>query len=400
MHSRFPCLSETFVFAQAQSLAQFGLALRHVSNRRPREEEVHPPMRAIQSQVFYLQDATIPQILAAWRWARDHLPMSGRRWLHAWRQWQEPSRSRLAQLIGALLILHRFAGQPIHLHAHFTYGAAAVARWCWLLGGVPYSLTLHGSDVLFDDPPDLKTKVRDASAIVSISHRNLEALQQRFGADVLPARTAVIPLGVVPLPYQPPPPLTEPLKLLNVGRLSEHKAQHVLIDACARLRDRGIAFVCDIVGTGEREALLRERIAAHRLQGQVRLLGARFHEEVLTMYRQYHAFVLTSIVEGMPTVIMEAMNAGVPVVTTDVGAIRELVAEAALIVPANDPAALADALTRLAKGEIDTQTLTRAAHERLLKHFDVRCNHRRFAEFLRTLPVAAPGDHHPNGLKQ
>ena len=391
LHSRFPCLSETFIYAQAESLRALGVPLWHVANHRPHPKEVHPPMRPIVGEVCYLQ--TLPWSV----WAKAH------RWAvalwgqHYWRTLRAAAASeaswpqRLAQWAGAVAVLYLVRGQQVRVHAHFTYGAAAVARWCHQLAGVPYTLTLHGSDVLYDNPPDLAAKIGEAAGLVSISQKNFSELDARFPGRV-PANRAVIPLGVVPQPYQPPPPLTWPVRILNVGRLSDHKAQHVLIAACARLKAAGVSFVCDIIGEGERREALAAQIAREGLTDVVRLLGARYHDEILASYRDYHLFVLTSVVEGMPLVLMEAMNAGVPIVTTAVGAIPELVGETALLVPPNAPEAVAEAILRVVHGEVDLPRLTAAAHERLRTHFDLNRNHARFAEWLTAQPAVRVPD--------
>ncbi|WP_459830157.1 glycosyltransferase [Hydrogenophilus islandicus] len=388
VHSRFPCLSETFVAAQAQTLAELGLPVVHLSNRHPRPDEVHPPMRALVDQVTYLDHLPATEWGRAMVWAvrtfGDLFWQTAAALFRSEEEWPK----RLAQWAAAVWLLYHFRGRSVHLHAHFTYGAAGVVHWCHALAGVPYSLTLHGSDVLYDNPPDLLAKIRDAAGLVSISQKNFSVLEARFPGAV-PAARAVIPLGVEPLPFEPPPPVSLPVRLLNVGRLSEHKAQHVLIDVCALLRERGIPLTCDIIGSGERDPFLRDRIAALGLGEVVHLLGARYHDEILASYRRYHLFVLTSVVEGMPLVVMEAMNAGVPVVTTDVGAIGELVADTAITVPPNDPHAVAAAIERIVRGEIDVAAMAHAAHDRIATHFNMRRNHVRFAEWLRAQPTAA-----------
>lgn len=381
LHSRFPCLSETFIFAQAESLEALGVPLWHVANHRPRPDEVHPPMRAIVPRVCYLQDLPWLVWAKAHRWAIQVWGKHYWRTLRAVAESEAPWPQRLAQWAGAVAVLYLLRGRQVRLHAHFTYGAAAVAYWCRRLAGIPYTLTLHGSDVLYDNPPDLAAKIAEADGLVSISQKNFIELDARFPGRV-PANRAVIPLGVIPQPYQPPPPLAQPLLLLNVGRLSEHKAQHILIAACARLKAAGIPFVCDIIGEGERRAALTAQIAREGLTDAVRLLGPRYHDEILASYRHYHVFVLTSVVEGMPLVLMEAMNAGLPIITTTVGAIAELVGETALLVPPESPQAVADAIVRVVRGEVDLARLTAAAHERLHTHFDLRHNHARFAQWL------------------
>lgn len=388
VHSRFPCLSETFVVAQAESLARMGVPVCHIANRRPAFDEVHPPMRPWLERVLYLQSQRLSVWVRAHRWAIERFARRYWQTLAETLRYEAPLPTALAHWAGAVLLLYHFRGQRVHVHAHFTYGAAAVAHWCHRLADVPYSLTLHGSDALYDNPPDLARKLAAAEALVSISAHNLAVLGTRF-PGLLPRNRAVIPLGVEPLPYQPPPPIARPLRLLNVGRLSEHKAQHVLIAACAQLREKGVPFLCDIIGSGEREAALRAQIAQAGLGDVVRLLGAKFHDEILASYRRYHVFVLTSVVEGMPLVLMEAINAGIPIVTTAVGAIPELVGpEGALLVPPEDPDAVAEAILRIAEGKIDSARMTQAAHARLTERFDLRRNHACFAEWLRAQPTA------------
>ena len=316
LNSVFPCLSETFVYDQFEVLRRAGLRMILVSNRRPAGHEVHPRMRSIQDDVVYLCDATAREILAAHlhvlrRQPRRYLVAVGRL-LSA----QEKLCTSLAHLTGAALVLKRFDHPPRpRLHAHFTYGAAAVALWVARLSGLKYSLTVHGSDLIYDNPPDLEAKLMEADALVSISKFNVDFLRENF-PGLYARRIAVLPMGVPPLPTASaaPQPSGGPVRILNVGRLSEHKAQHHLIDACAILVEKGVAFRCDIVGEGPQRSFLEQRIRRYQLGDKVRLLGARYHHEVLALYSEADLFVLCSIAEGMPVVLMEAMRAGVPVI--------------------------------------------------------------------------------------
>lgn len=385
LNSVFPCLSETFVYDQFCALRAAGLTFEMVSNHRPATEAVHPRMRAIQPQVHYLCEARLPEILAAhgrlcrrrplrYLWALLRAPFGGER-----------LKTTLSHITGAAILLRRFADRALHLHVHFTYGAAGVALWAKRLDDVPYSLTLHGSDLIFDNPPDLHAKLSGASAIVSISRFNLDFLKTHFPR--LDARRQVcIPMGVPPLAECPPrPPHSTCLRLLTVGRLSNHKAQHFLIEACALLAASGIDFRCDIVGEGERHAALQQLIAARHLHAQVHLLGPRFHQEVLALYAQTDLFVLCSITEGQPVVLMEAMRAGVPLVAPAISAIPELVQDAGVLVPPADPVALAAAIRRFAEGALDCATMTARGRAIIAAEYDLETNNQRFKAFLETL---------------
>lgn len=387
VNSLFPCLSETFVYDQMRSLQAAGLAFVITSNHRPEDRQVHPRMRDIQPQVHYLCEAGFAEIIAAHGRAFVRHPLRYLACLARAPFSGETPRVALAQLSGAAIILRRFADLPkLHLHAHFTYGAAGVALWAKRLGGITYSLTLHGSDLIYDNPPDLEARLTGADAIVSISRFNVDFLRQHF-PEVRPPQLAIIRMGIPPLAALPArPPRGATLRILNVGRLSQHKAQHHLIDACAILAERGVEFACDIVGEGERRDALDARIAQHRLHDRVRLLGPRFHDAVLALYEEADVFVLCSITEGQPVVLMEAMRAGVPLVATAISAVPELVQDGGILVPVADPVALADAIQSIADGRSDTAKMTKRAPAIIAAEFDLETNHRRFKDFLDALP--------------
>jgi glycosyltransferase involved in cell wall biosynthesis len=151
------------------------------------------------------------------------------------------------------------------------------------------------------------------------------------------------------------PPPDPPLRLLAVA-LCEKKGLDTLVDACALLRDRGVAFGLRIFGDGPERAALEARAAAHGLAELVHFGGGVPQEEIAREMRACHAFVLpcrrdrNGDMDGIPTVFMEAMATGRPVVSCAISGIPELVrdGETGLIVPPNDPGALADALARLA----------------------------------------------------
>ncbi len=387
LSSVFPCLSETFVYDQFVTLRRAGLPMILVSNHRPAEDQVHPRMRSIQDEVIYLCDANVRQILAAHAHAFARNPLRYLRAIGYLLLANEKLITSVAHLTGAALVIRRFDRPPRpRLHAHFTYGAAAVALWAGRLSGLKYSLTLHGSDLIYDNPPDLGVKLTEADALVSISRFNIDFLLRYF-PFVRPRRIAVIPMGIPPLPAAPaaPQPHGGPVRILNVGRLSEHKAQHHLIDACAILVEKGVTFQCDIVGEGPQRSFLEQRIRRYQLGDKVRLLGARYHHEVLALYSEADLFVLCSIAEGMPVVLMEAMRAGVPVIAPAVSAIPELIGEAGVVVPPANPRALADAIMRLVSGEVDKAALVAKARRIVESGYDLETNTLQFKKFLEEL---------------
>jgi glycosyltransferase involved in cell wall biosynthesis len=146
-----------------------------------------------------------------------------------------------------------------------------------------------------------------------------------------------------------------PPLIVAVGRLIAKKGFADLIRACRLLMERGKSFRCEIIGEGPLEAELREQIAQLDLQDCVELLGAKPQHEIRECLATASAFVLPSVVDpdggmdNLPTVIMEAMAAGLPIISTATGGIPEMVIqnETGFLVPPGDVAALAGAIERL-----------------------------------------------------
>src|SRR5581483_10677278 len=144
-------------------------------------------------------------------------------------------------------------------------------------------------------------------------------------------------------------------RILSVGRLVAFKGFDCLIDACAELARHGLDFTCEIIGDGPLRGQLQSRIEKKNLSGRVQLLGALSQAAVLEMVAAADIFALASVIDAQgasdvfPTVIIEAMAAGRPVVSTRLAGIPEAVVdgETGLLVPPGDPAALATALERL-----------------------------------------------------
>jgi glycosyltransferase involved in cell wall biosynthesis len=140
-----------------------------------------------------------------------------------------------------------------------------------------------------------------------------------------------------------------------VAQLWERKGLEDLVRACRVLADRGIAASCRIVGEGPLRGRLEQLIAALDLSDRVVLTGALRHPEVVALLGQARAFVLPCVVapdgdrDGIPNVILEAMASGLPVISTPVSGIPEVVrdGETGFLVPEHDPTAVADAAARL-----------------------------------------------------
>lgn len=263
-----------------------------------------------------------------------------------------------------------------HLHVHFGTNSAAVAMLCRILGGAPYSFTVHGPEE-FDDPVGLSLgeKIRHAEFAVAISSFGRSQLWRWCDYRDWP-KIEVIRCGLDRsfLDAEPNPPPGVP-RFINVGRLVEQKGQALLLEASALLRDRGEAFELLLIGGGALQEALERRISELDLGGIVKLLGwqpgARVREELLAS----RAMVLPSFAEGLPVVLMEAMALGRPVITTTIAGIPELVrpGENGWLVPAGDIEGLADAMAEALAAPVEVLArMGRAGADRVRTMHDGR----------------------------
>jgi glycosyltransferase involved in cell wall biosynthesis len=210
-------------------------------------------------------------------------------------------------------------------------------------------------------------------------------------------RTAYVGIPTELFRAEPPPP-DGPLRLLAVARLCEKKGIDTLVDAVALLRDRGVPCELTIFGDGPLRASLEAQASARGPGLQVRFGGAVPQEEVARQMRACHAFVLpcrrdrNGDMDGIPTVFMEAMATGRPVVSCAVSGIPELVrdGETGLIVAPDEPAALADALARLAGDPALRARLGASARRLVERQHDQRVNARRVIAMLEEAHGRAP----------
>lgn len=262
-----------------------------------------------------------------------------------------------------------------HLHAYWLSTPATVAWIAARVSGVPFSATTHRWD-LYENNLAAR-KLRDAVFVRAISERGRRDLLAITAGD--PAKVAVVRLGIaLPAPRRAPDG-DGPLRILHAARLVPVKGHAGLIEALALLRDRGVAFACTLAGEGELREEIAQAVRAAGLDGCVRLAGVVAHDELLAQLQAgaYDVSVIASIerpgglMEGVPVALIEAMAAGAVVVATDSGSVGELVdGTTGLLVPHSDPAALADALERVARDPGLRSRLRDAARARVERDFD------------------------------
>lgn len=300
--------------------------------------------------------------------------------------------------MGAVLAEQLRTNPPDVLHVHFAGLSLQIARYAARLTGIPLTFCVHHYDLFMTPPANLAVLAKEAARIVTISRYNRRALTRDHG--VPHHKIQIVHCGIDPERFAPNPPVDDacdtarPLRLVNVGRLAPVKAHQDLVAGCSALAQRGVDFRLDIIGDGQERAALEARIEALGLGERVRLLGAQSSHVVRQTLAQADVFVMSSLSEGIPVALMEAMACEVAVVSTGVRGIPELVADerTGLLVPPEEPERLAAAIERLARDPALRQRLARAGRRKVLREFNAETEYRRLVTLwsaLQQLPTAA-----------
>ena len=350
----YPKLSETFILEEILGLERLGLPLRLYALAPASDAITHPAVARVRAPLVVVPAAT-PRHSGdfAARHARL-LRAAPLRYLGTLAFALGRGAQGLRDFVraGWLAVQLRDDGVE-HLHSHFISSPADTAELVGRLLALPFSISAHAKDIYLSDPADLQRKLLAARFTVTCTEINRQVL-----AAIAPqASVQRMYHGVDHALFHPRQrALTTAVPLIvSVGRLRAKKGLDKLIDACALLRQRGQAFTCELVGYGEEQAALQAQIARLGLASQVRLVGKLAREQVIACYARAAVYVQPSRIaadgdrDGIPNVLLEAMAMGLPVVASRVSGIPELVGDGVngLLVEPDEPAALADAITRL-----------------------------------------------------
>lgn len=389
----WPRLSETFIARELVALEERGVTLLLVSLRRPTDRERHPDHDRLRARVLYLPEYLYQEPLRVLRGlARaTRLPGLGRA-LATWARdlLRDPTPNRGRRLGQALVLAAELPSGIAHLHAHFLHTPTSVARYAALLRGLPFSISAHAKDIWTTPAWEKREKLESAAFTVTCTRANLEHLR-----GLAPrADTSLLYHGVDTELFKPPPSRpprdgrdpADPVRILAVARAVPKKGLDTLVAALALL-PRELAWRLDQVGGGPLLPELRRTAARLGLADRISWHGGQPQGRVLELLLAADLLALPARIapdgdrDGLPNVLLEAMATGLPVVATPVSAIPEAVEDerTGLLVPPDDPAALAAALLRLARAPAERSRLGAAARARMVEGFASRAGLDRLA---------------------
>lgn len=361
--SRFPKLTETFVLYEMLALEAGGMNVEVYPLLRERQPVVHSDAEPWVRRAHYRPFLSVGIL----RTNLHFLLRSPKVYLELIADVMRGTRGSRNFMLGAIGIFPKvvdFARDMEvrgvdHVHAHFATHPALAAFIVHRLTGISWSFTAHGSD-LHVDRRMLNAKVAEADFTVTVSEYNRELIIDTCG-EWTREKIEVVHCGVDTDLFAPDAHRSgvdaAPLRILCVASMEKVKGHRYLVDACALLKARGVTFRCDLVGDGPLLEEVCARIAAQALGDHIHVHGPRARPEVVRMLKDSDVLALASHPtadgrrEGIPVALMEAMACGVPVVSSAISGIPELVdsGHSGLLVPSGEPVAIADALESLAR---------------------------------------------------
>lgn len=389
--SRFPKITETFILYEIVEHHRRGDLIEIYPLMRERHPVVHPDVARLADRVHFKPFLSLAILRANWHFLRRR----PRAYLGALAEVLSGTFGSFIFFLGAFVFFPKSVASAYemqrsgvtHVHAHYATHPALSALIIHRLTGIPFSFTVHAHD-LFCDRRMLSQKLFAASFAVAISEYNREVLVRECGRH-LRDKVHVIHCGA-DTTYFMPAPLARPagpLRILCIARLSEMKGHCYVVEACRLLRERGVAFCCDLIGEGELREQIVAQIAAAGVQDAFTFHGPQPRGVVRQMLRHAHVKVLACTpardgqTDGIPVSLMEAMACGVPVVSTVLSGIPELVEDGSsgILVKPRDSNALADALEQLARDPGLRARMGAAGRDKVLHQFDLAANARRLA---------------------
>ena len=389
LFERFPSFGQTFCYREVAELYRQGITPPIFSIRNPKDEPPQDWDTRIVRRVHYLPEER--EMLEEVQRASKKRRLSPAI-IAALDEWGR--RTDFLRLYQAVYVgLHLQDLGIDHVHAHFAGMAARTAFWVAKFFPITFSFTAHANDIFAPRNFEigLEKLIQTARLIITETDYSEKFLRERFPerADRIHRIYNGLNLaefGHANFSFDPP-------LIVAIGRLIAKKGFANLIRACGLLVEHRISFRCEIFGEGPLENQLRAQIEELGLQERVQLLGAKPQHDLREHLARANVFVMPSVAEAeggmdnLPTVIMEAMAAGLPVVSTRIGGIPEMVVEneTGFLVQPEDAMALVGAIEKVTNDRSLGQRLGQAGHERAQKLFSIEKNARDLCALLNAL---------------
>ncbi|MEM7302098.1 MAG: glycosyltransferase [Pseudomonadota bacterium] len=401
----YPRLSETFIAQELLALERAGLTLNLISLRHPTDKKRHPVHEEIKAPVNYLPEYLHQEplrVLRGW-WRARKLPgykRVRRIWLQDLKR--DLTRNRVRRFGQALVLAAELESDIEWLYGHFIHTPGSVTRYAAQMHGLPFSFSAHAKDIWTSPDWELNEKLNDARWTATCTAGGANHLKSLADSD---DAVALIYHGLDLSRFDPTPVESSgrtggkdaPIELVTVGRAVEKKGLDTLIEALSKL-PLDLHWRWTHIGGGPLLSKLKTQVETLNLQEKVAFRGALPQVEVLETYRRSDLFVLPCRIaadgdrDGLPNVIVEAESQGLPCISTPISGIPELIDDGVngLLVPPDDPGALAGAIEQLSRDPQLRHQFGRAGQERVERDFNAANEIKALLALFGEAPVTIP----------
>lgn len=387
---RFPSLTETFIAEEIQKIQKEDVEVKVYSLLPPKEDLIHPVSQSLLPLTRNVPRLVNPAIGFAQIFFLIKKP---RLYFHLLRTLlMQPANAfstnlqRIVIFLKSVWVAKDLQISQIQLiHTHFAWLSAAAS---WVVGqllDLPFTVTTHAFDIYSERNDLLQLITNQASKVITISDHNKNSIQAK-NPVLQNGKLQVIRCGI-DLSYFSSPaaeqfPTSSPVQITSIGSLIEKKGHEYLIKACNILKNQDFPFQCMIIGAGSQHAFLENMIRENNLSEYVVLAGKKSQDWVRDRLSRSHLFVLACVrtddndQDGIPVAMMEAMAMGIPVISTAVSGIPEIIIneETGLIVDERDPEFLCKAIIRLSSDASLRKALGEKGLMLIQQEYDIRKN--------------------------
>ncbi len=388
--SEYPAISHTFIFREIRELEKSGMNIKTASVRRPEMlSRMTPEEKKEYEKTLYIKNSSIAKTLAAHLKSFFRSPSGYSAMLIKTLFFLRKGKFGFVKAAGyfaeaGILLDWMHKVKALHIHVHFANPASTVAMIASCFGKTTFSISIHGPDIFYNvDSNLLEEKIKRSAGIRCIGYycrsQLMRIVPYRYWKKFYIVRCGVDTSKFMPV-YLPGNKIPE---ILCVGRLVPAKGQHILLDACAVLKERGIKFSLNFVGDGPDRNSLEQLSKRLNISDSVNFTGALGQDKVLDHYNRADIFVIPSFAEGIPVVLMEAMAKQIPCITTFITGIPELISdnEDGMLFAPSDTESLADKMALLIKDENLRHKIGFNARKKIEQMYDLDKNCKQMKTF-------------------
>jgi glycosyltransferase involved in cell wall biosynthesis len=406
LSTHYPSVSHSFILREILALEALGVGIEPMAiNAAPEDDVLTDVDRAERRRTFYVKAQPKARIVAAlWRAFRRKPTALVSTSMLAVRSAGFDLKAglwRLLQLVEATVVWDECERSGVrHIHAHFGQVPATVAWFTAELGNRigdddwSWSVTVHGwHEFVNERDAALRQKVAAASFVVCISdYTRAQLMRIAHPRDWEKLHVVRCGIDTGSFTQRPPRNVAKPPRVLMVARLSPEKGHLVLLEAIKLLGDRGRYVEVDLIGPGDYGDELRALATSLGIADRVHFLGACSPSEINQQLRASDVFCLPSFAEGLPVALMEAMAVGVPVVTTYISGIPELVIDGwtGMVVPAGRADMLASCIERLCDDDELYSSIVAAGRAKVEEQHELAHNVPALAALLAAAEISEP----------